>query len=145
VVVPSSKTLTLAELMALGSFDESQAKPFSEESVDLPYELGEVTRSAARSAAQEVMTLRHRQLLAAQSQVHNVRTSSVCTSLEGRPGLVPVYIGVFRYNDVSYRFLVNGQTAAHYGKAPISWIKVIGCFAMVGAVALLAVAFASTL
>ena len=145
VVVPSSKTLTLAEMVALGPFDESNVQSFPPENQDIPYELGEVTRSAARSAAQEVMSMQHRQQLASRQSFHDLRTSSVCTSLEGRPGLVPVYIGVFRYNDVSYRFLVNGQTAAHYGKAPTSWLKVLACFAAVGALALLAVAFVSTL
>jgi hypothetical protein len=145
VLVPSSKTLTIAELSALGGFDESEARPFEEIDESVPYELGEVTRSAARSDAQEVMTLRHRQQLTTQNNIHGVRTSSVCTSLEGRPGLVPVYIGVFRYNDIGYRFLVNGQTAAHYGKAPISWMKVVGCFAAVAALALLAVAFAASM
>jgi len=38
--------------------------------------------------------------------------------------LLPLWISSYRYNDKTYRFLVNGQTGEVSGEAPISWIRV---------------------
>lgn len=38
--------------------------------------------------------------------------------------LIPVWIGTYRYNNKTYRFLVNGETGKLSGKAPTSALKV---------------------
>jgi DNA-directed RNA polymerase subunit RPC12/RpoP len=38
--------------------------------------------------------------------------------------LLPVWISAYRFNDKTYRFLVNGQTGEVAGESPLSWQKV---------------------
>ncbi len=38
--------------------------------------------------------------------------------------LLPLWIAAYRYQDETYRFLVNGQTGEVQGEAPTSWFKV---------------------
>jgi hypothetical protein len=42
----------------------------------------------------------------------------------GRPVLLPVWIGAYRRGDRLFRVVINGQTGAFSGTAPISLIKV---------------------
>jgi hypothetical protein len=129
MLVPSSQALRQSELGALGAYDESQLVPSAP--ADDPQELSELTRSAARSQAQALMVARHRDQLAAQHGLLSIHASSVVTALQGRPVLVPVWIGAFRYGERTFRFLVNGQTEVLVGKAPISPYKVAAAVAAV--------------
>jgi hypothetical protein len=122
MLVPSSQALRQSELAALGGYDESRLVPSAP--IDDPHELSELTRSAARSRAQALMVARHRDHLAAQHGLQSIHASSVVTELVGRPVLVPVWIGAFRYGARTFRFLVNGQSEVLVGKAPISPYKV---------------------
>jgi hypothetical protein len=38
--------------------------------------------------------------------------------------LLPVWISAFRYNDKTYRFMINGRTGEVQGERPWSWIKI---------------------
>jgi len=87
-------------------------------------ELPEMTRSVARQEAQAEMERRHRSKLSSEQNTVELNTASVCTALKGAPVLVPVYIGAYRHGKGLYRVLVNGQTGALVGKAPISYWKV---------------------
>ncbi len=136
VLVPASPSLTIAELAALGAFDESSLVAFHPSRAEIPYELSEMTRSAARQAAQREMSRRHRAHLEASHALVKSRLSSVCLSMQGRPVLVPVFIGAYRYGDQVYRVLVNGQSGELQGSAPISLWKV--AFAVLAAAAALA-------
>lgn len=52
-----------------------------------------------------------------------------------KPVLLPVWVGAYRYGGKDFRFLVNGQTGAHEGEAPVSpWkaaLAVLGLLALV--------------
>lgn len=48
--------------------------------------------------------------------------------------LLPVWIAAYLYQNRTYRFIVNGQTGAVSGEAPISWWKVAGVALLVIAV-----------
>jgi hypothetical protein len=51
--------------------------------------------------------------------------------------LLPVWIMAYRYRDVVFRFLVNGQSGKATGRAPTSWRKIAAAVAIgVGAVLL---------
>lgn len=124
VLVPASRTLRLQELTALGRYDESALGAYDADV--LPVELSELTRSAARERAHDEMLARHRAAIEAAQELVRIRASSVTTELEGRPVLVPVWIGAYRYGDRTFRVLVNGQTGRLVGDAPFAWIKAIG-------------------
>ncbi|MBX3248458.1 MAG: hypothetical protein KF901_14860 [Myxococcales bacterium] len=48
--------------------------------------------------------------------------------------LLPLWIAAYRYQDKTYRFLVNGQTGEVRGEAPTSWVKVMLVVLVVAAV-----------
>lgn len=126
VLVPASQTLTLSELRRLGAYDESALGPFHADANDDPWELSELTRSAARQKAQTEMEERHRRALEAEHELLSCKVASIAHELDGKPVLVPVFIGSYRYGDGLYRILVNGQTGQLVGEAPTSWWKVLG-------------------
>jgi hypothetical protein len=129
VLVPASTALRLAELASLGRYDEARLVP--EVPDDDPTEVSALTRSAARARAQEEMVRRHAAAISEAEGLVEIRASSLATGLEGRPMLVPVWIGAFRYGRRTFRILVNGQTGRLVGDAPISVWKVIGVAAAV--------------
>ena len=137
ILVPASQTLTMNEMAGLGAYDESTLKPFEPADSD-PYEISEMTRSVAKNAALAEMENRHRAQIRAQHQAQTLKGHSTIEQIDGRPVLVPVWIGAYRYNDAVYRFLVNGQTGEFLGTAPRSMYKVIGVIVAVAA-AILAV------
>ena len=54
---------------------------------------------------------------------------------------LPVWIAAYLYQNKTYRFIVNGQTGAVTGEAPLSWWKVAGVALLVALVILLIVLF----
>lgn len=131
ILVPASRTLRLAELAALGRYDERMLGPY-DGAGDVPVELSELTRSAARARGQAEMLARHAQAIAAgRSLVDGIHASSIALRLDGRPVLVPVWIGAYRYGSRTFRILVNGQTGRLVGDAPRSWRKVVLVAALV--------------
>jgi hypothetical protein len=141
VLLPASQSLRQSELAALGSFDESGLKDLvDDDALDAPRELSEVTRSVAKQRAQDEMERRHRAKLASEHSTVEIHVAAVSDDLEGKPVLVPVWIGAYRYGDKVYRVLVNGQSGTFKGDAPISWWRVAGVVllvaALIGAIAL---------
>jgi hypothetical protein len=140
VLVPASSALRLAELTALGRWDESQLRAFDPEAADAPMELSEMTRSAAQAEVRREMERRESARITASHGLVQIHASCLATALEGRPVLVPVFVGAYRYGDRTFRVLVNGQSATFVGTAPVSPWKVLGAIllvlAVLGAVAL---------
>ena len=135
LLVPSSSALRQSELRDLGAYDERALQAGTQ--TEDPQEISELTRSAARARAQGQMVERHRNIIASRQGLISIRSSSVVTDLQGKPVLVPVYIGAFRYGERTFRFLVNGQTGKLVGSAPISPYKV--ALAILGVIVSLAV------
>ena len=123
ILVPASRTLRQQELARLGPYDEAALAPFTDAG-EAAVELSELTRSAARVKAHDEMLERHKAAIASQHELTKIRASSLSSELTGRPVLVPVWIGAYRYGRRSYRILGNGQTAHFVGEAPTSWFKV---------------------
>jgi uncharacterized Zn finger protein (UPF0148 family) len=67
----------------------------------------------------------------------NVRTQLSQTTF--KHVLLPAFLANYRYNTKLYHFLVNGQTGAVQGQAPIDWVKVAIVAAILLALVLLAV------
>lgn len=131
ILVPASSAVRLAELGRLGSFDESSLAPFDPSASADPFEVGQLTRSAARAAAEAEMGRRHGEVIRRDHGLLALRQSALVEGLSGRPVLVPIYIGAYRYRDQLYRVLVHGQTGKLVGDAPISWWKVAAAIAAV--------------
>ncbi|MCB9687952.1 MAG: hypothetical protein H6735_23125 [Alphaproteobacteria bacterium] len=137
ILVPASRSLRMSELASLGAWDERALTAFDPETCEHPMELSELTRSAARQRAQQEMEARHRSSIERDHGLRKIRVSSLVTQLEGRPVMVPVFIGAYRYGDRTFRVLVNAQSGRFVGSAPKSWIKMFAAFTL-GVVVLVA-------
>lgn len=124
VVVPSSAALSLRELNAVAPFSYVEEVPYDPRTAGLPFEPGTLSRSMARGQALEQMASRHAALLRAREGASTLNPATVLSEVEGRPVLLPVYVGVWRHGDQPYRVVINGQNGKLTGKAPISWVKV---------------------
>ncbi|MEL6345212.1 MAG: hypothetical protein AAFV53_19050 [Myxococcota bacterium] len=126
VLIPASTALSQKELHDISPFTDDGGVPFVEDDVDTPYELGSLTRTAARQAGLAAMESLHQQRITQQLSAKSLNVSSLQTEMEGRPVLLPIYIGAYRRNDNIYRIVINGQTGELTGDAPISWLKILG-------------------
>jgi len=54
----------------------------------------------------------------------NLRISMRLSQITWKHCLLPVYVAAYRYNDKTYRFLVNGETGKVSGEAPYSFWKI---------------------
>ena len=137
VWVPSSKALTLTELNDLAPFPSDQSQSL-QDTPPLPFELGDLTERVALKHAKNVMSNSHHSHISSQTGLRQLQTSSVHHNMEGRPGLVPIYIGVYRRKDNYYRILINGSTGKLIGEAPLDWSKItLIVVILVGAVLIL--------
>ena len=125
ILVPSSSAIRRAELTAICPYDGARARRFDPREASAPYELGRLTRSAARAEAEGAMRSHHRQQLVAAVGALHMNCACLFRDLSGRPLLIPVYIGAYRRGRKLYRVVINGQTGKLTGKAPISILKVI--------------------
>ena len=126
ILVPASSTLSRAELAAISPFQTGQERPFRPENLPHPYELGGLTRSAARAAAREAMRSQHREQIRTAQAALVLRGSCLFEDLSGRPLLLPVYVGAFRYKGDLHRIVINGQSGRLSGEAPVSWWRILG-------------------
>jgi predicted RNA-binding Zn-ribbon protein involved in translation (DUF1610 family) len=137
LLVGASSVLAPAETTAICPFDLAQAVP--PEQVDLEnvvYEQFRVQRKYARPLAQAGLEEQERQACRkyVPANIRNLKVNVLLEGLTGQPVLLPVWIMAYRYKDQVYRFLVNGQTGACTGTAPVSYHKIAGVIGMVIAV-----------
>jgi len=133
VLVPSSSALKRHELNQLGPFAEEHLAPLPDDH-DVAIELSELTRSMARTQAHAAMCQRHASGISSSNGLTQIKPSSLVTELTGRPVLLPVWIGAYRYRNTPYRILIHGQTGHLVGDAPISIYKVVLAVVVVAAV-----------
>ena len=134
VLIPASSSLRAAELRQLGVFARETMQEWDPETHETPFELSEMTRTAAETKGRGEMERRHKARVKKAEGLTRVRTACLVTEMTGELALVPVFIGTYRYKNHPYRFLVNGQTGKLIGTAPTDWLKV---FAVVGLTLLL--------
>jgi hypothetical protein len=126
VLVPSSSAITRGELNAIAPFSGNNAFIFRAEQAVAPFELGKLTRSAARQAACDALASQHRAELSRAVHAVKFAGSHLFRDLEGTPVLLPVYVGAYRRRGKLHRVVINGQTGAITGEFPKSWLR-IGC------------------
>jgi hypothetical protein len=61
---------------------------------------------------------------ASTSQIRQFTMSLDFSNESWRYVLLPIYIAVYRYDNVAYQVMVNGQTGAITGQQPVDWTKV---------------------
>ena len=137
-LVPASGALEPEELTGLLPFDESQSRPWQDDGV--PHELPAKSRRLAATEVHAQVQRRHAAAIQAHEGLKSCNVMAEVEDLEARALLLPVYIGVFRFRDRAWRFLVNAQSGEVYGKAPIDRVKVM---AVIAAVVLVGLAFAA--
>ena len=128
VLVPSSTAIRRGELAAISPFDTALSAPFDPDHANEPFELGRLTRSAARQAAIDAMQAKHAGAIGKRISASRIRTACKFKDVHGEPLLVPVYIGAYNRKGRLYRVVINGQTGRLTGEAPTSWCKVALAF-----------------
>jgi len=148
VIVPASGILSIQEVAAIQPFDISKA--VLPETMDLTNVIVEEFR-LPRKEARPQARFKFEQLEAAASSqfvrgsVRNMHVNVMLSDLKSDPMLLPMWIMVYRYKDVPYRVLINGQTGEVHGAAPISYTKVSIVFALLFAFILVVIVFVVTM
>jgi predicted RNA-binding Zn-ribbon protein involved in translation (DUF1610 family) len=70
-------------------------------------------------------------------EVRNLQINTQYRNIKYKHMLLPVWLSAFTYKDKMYRYMVNGQTGAVQGKAPVSGWKVAGFIIVLFAAAIL--------
>lgn len=143
VLVPSSPALTPSELDAIAPYPTESAVALDGGEPPGPWEVARLSPEVARARGVDGMARVHGAEIAARSGVREMKTSAVALAAEGRSLLLPVWIGAYVFKDASYRVVINGQTGAVTGSAPIAWGKVAMAVLGLLMVALVVVAVAA--
>lgn len=120
-LVPASMGLREAELHALSPFGEGSAVAFDE---GVPHEVPALSERAASQIARERLRDEHRQRITRAHRLKRCNCSVIMRVRDARLLMVPIYIGSFRYRDRPWRFVINGQTGAVTGRAPLDRRKI---------------------
>jgi predicted RNA-binding Zn-ribbon protein involved in translation (DUF1610 family) len=133
VLIGASGALAPAETHALCPFDLGRGVDPSE--VDLQnvtVEQFTTARKYARPLARQGLEEmeRHACQKYVPGNARNVKVNVRIEGLTSEPVLLPVWIMAYRYRDVVFRFLVNGQSGRATGRAPTSWRKIAAAVAI---------------
>jgi hypothetical protein len=136
-MVPASLGLQPAELQRLLPYDERTEQAWTAGRDEIPFEVPSLSAIAARTLAQGRLAHEHREAIARKHGVSRCRGATLCSGEETRLRLVPIFVGGFRYRDLPWRFLVNGQTGTVTGRAPLDRLRV--ALVVVATIVLLAI------
>ena len=139
-VVPASMGLRAEELDAVMPFREGAAVRFDS---SLPHEIPGLTERAASERARESLLEEHRNRIARARKLTRCNANTVIRVREAQLLMVPIYIASLRFRDRPWRLVINGQTGAVTGKAPLDRRKVAFVVALVIAVVLAIVWFSA--
>jgi len=131
--VPASMGLQEAELLALQPFREGAATRFDD---GRPHEVPALSERAAAEEARAQLQQEHLRRIIKAHGLTRGRCSGLVRVREARLLMVPIYIGSVRHRGRPWRFVINGQTGAVVGRAPLDRRKI----AVVVAVAVAVVA-----
>lgn len=121
--VVASEALTTKEIRSLGVFGETYV-PFSPETAEIPWEVGQLSQRVAEQQGLEELNLRHQAILKDRYRLTQVNISSRSSDVDSQYVLVPVYVGVFYLRDQPWRVLINGNTGKVVGETLYSRIKI---------------------
>lgn len=133
--VPASMGLGEAELRALQPFREGAAARFDR---SLPHEVPALSERAAAEVARGQLEQEHRERIIRSQRLTRCNCSVLTQFRDARLTMVPIYIGSFRWRGRPWRLVINGQTGAVTGRAPLDHRKIA---AVVSAAVAVLVAF----
>ena len=87
--------------------------------------------------AERIMDEKIRHMCSAQlggDTQRNLRISSSKFQQTFKHLILPLWICSYRFNDKTYHFLINGQTAKVSGNKPLSWIKIVLLILVIAAI-----------
>lgn len=123
-LVAASGGLSPQELYALRPFAAEKVQPWDAQESPIPFEPPVLTQGRARVQAREEINELQQARIAQEQGLINCRSTTVLEEPSFELDMLPVYIGVFRYRQKPWRFLVNAQTGEVVGKAPVDRLKV---------------------
>ncbi|MBM73787.1 MAG: hypothetical protein CMK59_00185 [Proteobacteria bacterium] len=126
ILTPASTGVSLNEINDIAPFDTQKAQPFQEAELQYPFEPALLSQDAATQLALKKSKSEHEAMLKSQLGALELKCSSIVHRLEGDPALLPIYIGVYKRNDIPYRIVVNGLTGKITGTIPYDKGKIIG-------------------
>ena len=148
VLVPASGSLSQGEVAALEPFDFGRRRPYEREALkEYAVEDFGVSRRGARPRAKALMIEAERAIASKQvpGSSRNVHVNPLFTDLRSDAVLLPIWINAYRYKELTYRFIINGQSGRISGSAPFSYAKlvllIVGVLAGVAAVVAVASSF----
>lgn len=130
-VVPASMGLRADELDAVMPFREGAAVRFDS---SLPHEIPALSERAASEKAREALLTEHRNRIARAQRLTRCNADAVIRVRGAELLMVPIYIASLRFRDRPWRLVINGQTGAVTGRAPLDRRKIAGVVALVLAV-----------
>jgi DNA-directed RNA polymerase subunit RPC12/RpoP len=74
----------------------------------------------------------------------DLRVANVIRDVRWKHVLLPIWSITYRHGGRAFPVLVHGQTGVVRGKAPLSWLKILGLVALIGFAALVLVAVLAT-
>lgn len=126
--VPASMGLGEAELKALQPFREGTAARFDDE---LPHEVPALSERGAADVARGQLEHEHRRRIMRSHKLKRCNTSVLMRVREARLLMVPIYIGSVRFRGRPWRLVINGQTGAVTGRAPLDHRKIAAVVGLV--------------
>ena len=120
-MVPASLGLAQGELEALAPYGSREAAAFDP---SVPHEVPVLSEKAAFEVAREQLLAEHRDKISRAQKLRRCRANAIMRRVDTRLLMVPVYIGSFRFREQAWRFVINGQTGAVAGKAPLDRRKI---------------------
>ncbi len=138
VLIGASNSLPRKILDALQPWDLEQLIPYDEHYLSgFRSEYYQVELSEGFDYAKQVMdSVIYRDIALAiggdHQRIHQAKTRHNTTTY--KHCLLPVWSAAFRYQNKSYRFVINGRTGEVQGERPYSWWKI--SFAVIAAIAL---------
>lgn len=127
LLVAASGALAAAETTAISPFDLSKGvDPAGIDLDNVTVEQFGVPRKYARPLARAGLEALEQSACGqyVPGRCRNLKVNVQLEGLSSEPVLLPVWIMAYRYRDRVFRFLLNGQTAAATGQAPISYRKI---------------------
>ncbi len=120
-VVPASMGLTREELDGLMPFREGAATRFD---ATLPHEVAALSERAASERARKALIDEHRSRIIRSQRLTRCNADALVRIREARQLMVPIYIASLRFRDRPWRLVINGQTGAVTGRAPLDRRKI---------------------
>lgn len=126
ILIGASGALTSSETSTLCPFDISRG--VERDQINLEESIVErfvVQRKYARPLARGSIEALEREACRkyVPGRSRNVKVNVKLHGMQSTPVLLPIWIMAYRYKGTLYRFLMNGQSGRHTGKAPFSYFK----------------------